>query len=271
MPRSIQGALLCAGILTAIIGLLTAADAGSAPHCAPVFPKWFGCILATHEGLAGGLIGSGGAIFAGWLAWTGVRDQVQAERDLSTARERENQKAILIEMKDLFDTLNEIWRAIDLALIAEQTAEQRRHRIALAKSVMMTLPADRQLRELKDFTDALAKDIAPGKRGQFIRVWQSIDWIYREKNEDGVVPENDDGRYRLRMIRIDLSHFERYLVSFDREAASGFESRTMENVDHRGLAAQIRPLIDEAEQGKGGMTRAIPQPLNKSAQEGTGD
>lgn len=87
MPRSIQGALLCAGIFTAIIGLLAATDAGSAPHCAAVFPKWLGCILATHEGLAGGLIGSGGAIFAGWLAWTGVRDQVQAERDLSTARE----------------------------------------------------------------------------------------------------------------------------------------------------------------------------------------
>lgn len=48
-------------------------------------------------------------------------------------------------MKELFDTLNEIWRAIDLALIAEQTAEQRRHRIALAKSVMMTLPADNAL------------------------------------------------------------------------------------------------------------------------------
>ena len=254
MSRTVQGTLLSAGILTAIVGLLAAADAGSPSHCAPQFPKWFGCILSAREGLAGGLIGAGGAIFAGWLAWTGVRDQVQAERDLSTARERGSHKAILFEMKGLFDTLNEIWRAIDLALIPEQTAEQRRHRIALANSVIMTLLTDKPLRELKDFTDALAREIAPTKRGQFIRVWQSIDWIYREKTGEGIVPENDDGRFRLSLIRINLSHFERYLLAFDRQAGVEFESRTKENVDHRGVAAQIRPLIDEAEQGRGAMT-----------------
>jgi hypothetical protein len=63
----------------------------------------------------------------------------------------------------------------------------------------------------------------------------------------------------LRVIRINLSHFDRYLVSFGREAASVFESRTKENIDHRGLAAQIRPLIDQAEQGKGVKKPAVPR------------
>jgi hypothetical protein len=133
----------------------------------------------------------------------------------------------------------------------------------------MTLLTDKPLRELKDFTDALAREIAPTKRGQFIRVWQSIDWIYREKTGEGIVPENDDGRFRLSLIRINLSHFERYLLAFDRQAGVEFESRTKENVDHRGVAAQIRPLIDEAERGEALITRAIPRPVNKADQEGT--
>jgi hypothetical protein len=249
--------------------LLAAADAGSPSQCTLPTPQWLGCLLAAHEGLAGGLIGGGGAIFAGWLAWMGVRDQVQAERDLSTAGERASQKAVLIEMKDLFDTLNEVWRAIDLALLPDQTAEQRRHRIALANSVMMTLPADKLLSDLRDFTDALAKEIAPSKRGQFIRLWQSIDWIYREKADTGIVPENDDGSYKLRLVRINLSHFERYLCSFDQQAGKEFGSRTKENVDHRGIAAQIRPLIDETEQGRGAITHAVPQPAKRVHREGT--
>ena len=225
-------------MLAAIVGLLAAADAGGSSHCAAQFPKWLGCILAAREGLAGGLIAAGGAIFAGWLAWTGVRDQVQAERDLATARERESLKAILIEMREIFDILNVIWRAIDAALLLEQSTEQRRYRIAVANSVMSSLPSAARRKELMDFTDALAREINPTKRGQFIRLSQSIDWIYRAGNEDEAVPENDDGRYRLSIIRINLSHFERYLLAFDRQTALAFESRTKSDVDHRGMAAQ---------------------------------
>jgi hypothetical protein len=249
MSRRVQGTLLCAGICTAIIGILAAADAGAPSHCASQFPKWFGCILDTHEGLAGGLIGAGGAIFAGWLAWTGVRDQVQAERDLSSAKERGSLRAILVEMNDLFESLNEIWRTIDLTLQPEQPAEQRNHRIALANSLFMILPGAEQLATLKNFTDAMAKDLDPTKRGQFIRVWQAIDWIYRAREEREMAPENDDGRFRLSIIRIHLSHLARYLATFDDQTASKFEARTKANVDHRGVAAQIRSLVNEAEEG----------------------
>jgi hypothetical protein len=115
---------------------------------------------------------------------------------------------------------------------------------------MARLPTDRALKELKDFTDALAREIAPSKRGQFIRVWQSINWIYREKSEEGIVPENDDGTYKLSIIRINLSHFERYLRVFDRQAALAFESRAKSDVDHRGTAAQLGPIVERAERGE---------------------
>jgi len=173
---------------------------------------------------------------------------------------------ILSEMKELFNILNEIWRAIDLALISDQTIQQRRHRIALANAVMSTLPAKNVLDELRDLLNVLAREIAPKKRGEYIRLWQAIDWIYRKKNDAGVVPENDDGSYKLQLIRINLSHFQRYLRAFDAHAADEFEARFKENVDHRGIAAQIRPLIDDAEGGKGAITNATPkQSVNNKA------
>jgi hypothetical protein len=39
-----------------------------------------GCSMALYESLAGGLIAAGGALFAGWLAWSAVREQVEIER-----------------------------------------------------------------------------------------------------------------------------------------------------------------------------------------------
>ncbi len=37
-------------------------------------------MIAAHEGLAGGLIGAGGALFAGWLAWGAVREQIDLQK-----------------------------------------------------------------------------------------------------------------------------------------------------------------------------------------------
>jgi hypothetical protein len=36
--------------------------------------------MALYESLSGGLIAAGGALFAGWLAWSAVREQVEIER-----------------------------------------------------------------------------------------------------------------------------------------------------------------------------------------------
>lgn len=251
MPRNIQTLIIGAAILFAIAALLAVTNLwGEGHHCAWEFPKVVGCILGAREGLAGGLIGAGGALFAGWLAWSAGRDQIQTERELATVKEVGNLKAILIEMKDLIDTLNEIWRAIDLALLPEQNPEQQRRRNSISKSVLATcLPNDERIRELKNFTDALAKELAPIKRGEFIRVWQAIDWIYQARKDDKSIESTGD-RYKFQIVRIHLSHFERFLRAFDPTAASQFGARIKEDVDHRGVAAQIRPMVDKAERGE---------------------
>lgn len=79
--RFLRGLLLAAAIVTAIFGVLAGADSGISligvtKRCDLEFPKWLGCVLENHEGLAGGLIGAGGALFAGWLAWSGALLQI---------------------------------------------------------------------------------------------------------------------------------------------------------------------------------------------------
>ena len=64
--------------IVAIISMATAWG----PHdpCSLQFPKIIGCALGTYESLSGGLLAAGGALFAGWLAWSAVKEQVRLER-----------------------------------------------------------------------------------------------------------------------------------------------------------------------------------------------
>ena len=44
------------------------------------WPKWIGCAMAAHESLAAGLIGLWAAIFAAWVAFSGIQMQIEEER-----------------------------------------------------------------------------------------------------------------------------------------------------------------------------------------------
>jgi hypothetical protein len=81
LPRSLQGLCLAIIILTIIVVALMLAQAGVAANKQCAYSLWWlGCLLAEHESLAGGLIGAGGALFAGWLAWSAIREQIDLER-----------------------------------------------------------------------------------------------------------------------------------------------------------------------------------------------
>ena len=81
---------MVAAIVIVIVLVLMWAHAGTneSPKCAEVggWP-WLGCLMAARENLAGGLIGAGGALFAAWLAWRALREQIRSER----ARHRDNE------------------------------------------------------------------------------------------------------------------------------------------------------------------------------------
>lgn len=49
--------------------------------CRWVFPRIMSCLLWVKDGLAGGLIGAGGTIFAAWLAWAAIQRQIERKED----------------------------------------------------------------------------------------------------------------------------------------------------------------------------------------------
>jgi hypothetical protein len=44
--------------------------------CKWIFPKILTCLIAEFPDFAGGLVGAGGTIFAGWLAWLATQQQI---------------------------------------------------------------------------------------------------------------------------------------------------------------------------------------------------
>ena len=80
------GALLLAIVVAALLfaDIYTVVEENK--RCAPHFPEWsqfpgwLGCTISVHEGLAGGLIGGAGALFAAWLAFTAVQQQLAEEK-----------------------------------------------------------------------------------------------------------------------------------------------------------------------------------------------
>jgi hypothetical protein len=104
LPRWIEGLIFAVLILLVIFGALMLAqqgiqagiDAGTfdkSKSCSGLNWRWFGCAMAVHEDLAGGLIGGGGALFAAWLAASVVREQIADERKRD--RERKEQQRLL--------------------------------------------------------------------------------------------------------------------------------------------------------------------------------
>jgi len=85
--------VLFAGLLGLVVLALAFAHAWDAalPNAAPrakcfetfwsaQWPKWIGCAMAAHESLAAGLISLWAAILAAWLAYSGIRMQIDEDR-----------------------------------------------------------------------------------------------------------------------------------------------------------------------------------------------
>jgi hypothetical protein len=115
-----QGIVLAIILVSTIVLLLDLAQSSSTSDklCAPRladlklpmdFSRWLGCALATHEGLAGGLIGAAGALFAAWLAWQAIMRQINAQADQAY-------EALQVELEPVVDMLNQYWRIVDASI-----------------------------------------------------------------------------------------------------------------------------------------------------------
>jgi hypothetical protein len=77
MTRKAELVVVSLCVVIGVCAIMAMAVAWGPKHeCAAQFPKIIGCALGSYEGLAAGLIATGGALIAGWLAWSAARDQI---------------------------------------------------------------------------------------------------------------------------------------------------------------------------------------------------
>ena len=101
--RRTQGIAISATIAVGILVILLAANLDPYDRqCAWVFPKIASCLLSARETLVAGLIATGGALFAAWLAWSGLQDQI------GMARKNERDAKLLECEKKLQDAGREL-------------------------------------------------------------------------------------------------------------------------------------------------------------------
>jgi hypothetical protein len=231
-----QTCLIAAIILAAIFLILAGADAGMNPvgpqRCVFEIPVWFGCLLANHEGLAGGLFGGGGALFSAWIAWRAVMGQI-------TAKEDATYEAIKIELDRVADVVAMIWRVVDAVLLPRRREDRETWRENGRAVLLAIYPGSGSLIEKLD--NDLAKDLDPIRRKEFTRVVESLKWLC------DMIEKRDEERLWFENLRTMLTHFNNYVHQFDPRVGKKFKDRTKGNIDHRSYAAHLEPTVSQFE------------------------
>lgn len=115
MKRWQQGLIVIIASVSATVAVLAIALAWGPHRCEVAFPMVVGCAIGSYESLAGGLIASVAALFAGWLAWNAVQAQIEAE-DRRRAADGVEVEEILKEDVDYYaEALRAIWRILEEA------------------------------------------------------------------------------------------------------------------------------------------------------------
>jgi hypothetical protein len=211
-----QGIVLAIILVSTIVLLLDLAQSSSTSDklCAPRladlklpmdFSRWLGCALATHEGLAGGLIGAAGALFAAWLAWQAIMRQINAQADQAY-------EALQVELEPVVDMLNQYWRIVDASIKNKKWGDNG---FAVLQS-LHPRPSDLH----RAVNEDLATRLDPVRHRQFKKLMESLLWI--AERMDRTHPNND--RLWFENVRTMLSHFNAFLCEFDPVAAKKFRA-----------------------------------------------
>jgi hypothetical protein len=75
--------------------------------------------MAAHEDLAAGLIGGAGALFAAWLAFDAVQEQLGEERERRQRQQVEAKRAAIICITEPIDEAASTLAAVNIALTAK--------------------------------------------------------------------------------------------------------------------------------------------------------
>jgi hypothetical protein len=113
MKRLVQGLCIVLGSIIATVVVLAAALAWGPHHCKLAFPMVIGCAIGSYESLTAGMVAAGAALFAGWLAWSGVQIQIAAEERRAAADRVEVEQVLQEDLDTFAEALGAIWRILE--------------------------------------------------------------------------------------------------------------------------------------------------------------
>jgi hypothetical protein len=242
MSRSVQGSLIGAAIVGAVLGLMaiTQAWAPQGNACPLQFPKIIGCVLSVHESLAAGLLAAGGALFAAWIAWVAVQRQIDAGRDLARAGEREAYDVLLDDLGEFLDIINGIWRGIDWMEEEKQNLLIKQRRIGYARANFYLLPPASRIAQLAE----LGKGIGPRRERLLLPVLNGLRNIdtFRARLDEPAVVGRDKLEWeeeKLKIMRIHFSYLAHLVMELDSAAAVRFKGRVREAVELTPINEQL--------------------------------
>ncbi len=90
------------------------------------WPKYIGCVIGVHEDLAAGLIGGAGALFAAWLAWAAVQEQLFDEGERRRREQFEAKVAAIVGLAFPVDAAAAVVLSAKHALRAKDQDEQEK-------------------------------------------------------------------------------------------------------------------------------------------------
>jgi hypothetical protein len=128
MKRSVQGFCIILGSMIATVAVLAAALAWGPHQCEPAFPMVIGCAIGSYESLSGGMVTASAALFAGWLAWSGVQVQIAAEERRAAADKIEVEQVLQGDLDTFAEVLGAIWKILE-RFDADEDAEINRTKL----------------------------------------------------------------------------------------------------------------------------------------------
>jgi hypothetical protein len=113
------------GLILLASGILVFAEATAIPdeakRCAPSiwqsqWPRYLGCAVTTHDGLAGGLIAAGGALFAALLAIDAIQQQTSRGSDRQKLEQAEAKISAVVHITPLVHAAAECLFSVNKAI-----------------------------------------------------------------------------------------------------------------------------------------------------------
>lgn len=96
--------------------------------------SWFGCVLRSHENLAGGLASGAMTLVAAWVAWIAVQDQIQADRVARTEDGRTAERLLIQHLEYYAEGLATAWEMI-VGLSSQKPASIEQVRTATSEII----------------------------------------------------------------------------------------------------------------------------------------